>query len=489
MSKNFSRKFGKQLASILSPDDYKKLLYDVKKYKEENAKHLSDAIGMYMAIAQRTKEIEPDGIGEYTREFKKFFGSTVTPDKFISTYAKQGYKIKQNENHEHAKVLLQSVKKRIDEEQARRKNAIDLGLELTNLLDKKKENLTKKDIQRIGDLLKMKHPSQINLNATDLKGETPLHKAARHDRAEVVQALIKAGVDVDVKNNFGETPLYCGARDGRIRIVQSLIKAGADIEATDRVGSTPLYVAAKNGETEIVQALLAAGADIEVKNKFGESLLFGAVANGKAGAVRDLIKAGVDIKVKDRDENTVLHRAARSGDVETLFVLLAAGADINVKNKEGKTPLHGAAECRNEEIVKALIEAGADVKAKNKDGKTAANLLEAFIEKNIIARRNVSKEKQVLELLKTAEGAKAGTTIDANASGAERTGTGTEAGSEGGETTTDAKPVRKRGRIKGKRKPSNSALKPNVAAAIKLVSVKVEERDGGAIPFERERRA
>ncbi len=462
MSKNFSRKFGKQLASILSPDDYKKLLYDVKKYKEENPKHLSDAIGMYMAIAQRTKEIEPDGIGEYTREFKKFFGSNATPDKFIRTYAKQGYEIKQNEHHEHAKVLLQSVKKRIDEEQARRKNAIDLGLELTNLLDKKKENLTKEDIQRIGDLLKMKHPSQINLNATDLKGETPLHKAARHDRAEIVQALIKAGVDIDVKNNLGETPLYCAARDGRIRIVQSLIKAGADIEATDRAGSTPLYVAAKKGETEIVQALLAAGADIEVKNNDGRTPLHEAAREGKTETVQALIAAGADKEAKNEYGTTPMHWAAMNGKTETVQALIAAGADKEAKDKYGRTPMHWAALMGKTETVQALIAAGVDKEAKDNKGKTAADFFEEKIKKDRAVGKNVGALESTLKTLKTAE-------------------------AEG--TTVNAKPVRKRGRIKGKRKPSNSALKSNAAAAIKLSSAKVEERDGGVIPFERQRRA
>ena len=40
----------------------------------------------------------------------------------------------------------------------------------------------------------------VNLIVTQQEGETPLHEAAKHRNAEVVNALLKAGSKFDEKN-------------------------------------------------------------------------------------------------------------------------------------------------------------------------------------------------------------------------------------------------------------------------------------------------
>ena len=51
----------------------------------------------------------------------------------------------------------------------------------------------------------------------------------------------------------------------------ALVKAGADIDARDQAGNTPLhYAALHNPNPAVVAALIEAGADIDARNKDGK---------------------------------------------------------------------------------------------------------------------------------------------------------------------------------------------------------------------------
>ena len=52
------------------------------------------------------------------------------------------------------------------------------------------------------------------VNATDLKGNTALHKAAQQGKVDVGQVLIAAGADRRARNNDGQTPMDCAENAG-----------------------------------------------------------------------------------------------------------------------------------------------------------------------------------------------------------------------------------------------------------------------------------
>ena len=51
-----------------------------------------------------------------------------------------------------------------------------------------------------------------DVNAADVKGDTPLHGAARIKSAEIVQFLVDNGADVNVLNELGQSPLFVADR-------------------------------------------------------------------------------------------------------------------------------------------------------------------------------------------------------------------------------------------------------------------------------------
>ena len=82
----------------------------------------------------------------------------------------------------------------------------------------------------------------------DGRDETPLHMAAALNRnAEVIQALLDAGAEVNALDGRDETPLHrAAARNWNPVVIDALLNAGANTSARNRGGSTPWDLAEEN---------------------------------------------------------------------------------------------------------------------------------------------------------------------------------------------------------------------------------------------------
>ena len=102
-------------------------------------------------------------------------------------------------------------------------------------------------------------------NITSPYQGTALIAAAHLGHAEVVRVLIAAGAPLDHVNNLGWTALIesivlgNGGRN-HTDTLDALVKAGANVNLADRSGTTPLGLAKGRGYTEMVRILEAAGA-------------------------------------------------------------------------------------------------------------------------------------------------------------------------------------------------------------------------------------
>ncbi|CAH0746754.1 unnamed protein product [Diatraea saccharalis] len=66
---------------------------------------------------------------------------------------------------------------------------------------------------------------------------TPLHRASKNGRKDVVSILLAAGIDPNIRT-FNGTPLHEAACFGKASVVRILLSNGADINAVDRRGKT-----------------------------------------------------------------------------------------------------------------------------------------------------------------------------------------------------------------------------------------------------------
>ena len=129
---------------------------------------------------------------------------------------------------------------------------------------------------------------------------------------------------VSHKNGYIWTPLMYEAMGGTTELVSTLIKAGAELEARDEHGNTPLmFAASHNKNPEVVSVLIKAGAELEASNEAGATPLMSAAQWQSPEVVSVLIEAGADVNAVDEHGYTPLMSAASP---EVVSVLIEAGA-------------------------------------------------------------------------------------------------------------------------------------------------------------------
>lgn len=100
-----------------------------------------------------------------------------------------------------------------------------------------------------------------------------IHAATFMGNLEVIDQHIKAGSDLNKKDQYGSTPLTIAATFNKTEVALALINAGADLNMRSSDGSTPLHTSAFFCRIEIVKALLEKGADKTLRNSYGSTPL------------------------------------------------------------------------------------------------------------------------------------------------------------------------------------------------------------------------
>lgn len=130
---------------------------------------------------------------------------------------------------------------------------------------------------------------QVDINALNRAGESPLMLAIITDQEALARQLITRGAAV---NKHGWAPLHYAATKGNIAIMQLLLDQDAfiDTEAPNR--TTPLMMAAQySGSEKAVQFLLQQGADPWAKNQLGMTALDFARRGSNPGIIQTIQNA------------------------------------------------------------------------------------------------------------------------------------------------------------------------------------------------------
>jgi uncharacterized protein len=117
------------------------------------------------------------------------------------------------------------------------------------------------------------------------------------------------------------TPLMRAAKEGRLDIVEELLALGVDIAVTNADGCNALWLACYNGSHAIIERLIAAGIDIDLQNGNGASALMYVSSNSKPDLVKLLLEKGANPKLRNFDDFSALDLAA---SVECLKLLRKA---------------------------------------------------------------------------------------------------------------------------------------------------------------------
>ena len=187
---------------------------------------------------------------------------------------------------------------------------------------------------------------------------------------QVIAAALTISAMAVVWGCASRPPLIKAAYDGDVQHVQALLKEGLDVNMKGGTwDETALNVAAAQGHLDMVKILLDSGADVNAVNKNGESALIGATWGCHRKIAMLLISHGANLNFRNPGHgSTALTSAVECDDLNLVNFLIDNGADVTVSKKSGITPLMTAVWQNNAKIAESLIEAGADIEAAWSDG-------------------------------------------------------------------------------------------------------------------------
>uniref|UniRef100_A0AAR2KG61 Euchromatic histone-lysine N-methyltransferase 2 n=1 Tax=Pygocentrus nattereri TaxID=42514 RepID=A0AAR2KG61_PYGNA len=114
---------------------------------------------------------------------------------------------------------------------------------------------------------------QVDINAQDSGGWTPIIWAAEHRHTDIIRALLNRGADVTLKDKEMNVCLHWASFAGSVEIAELVLNAGCPLSSVNLHGDTPLHIAAREGYNDCVTLFLSRGADIDVMNREGDTPL------------------------------------------------------------------------------------------------------------------------------------------------------------------------------------------------------------------------
>jgi hypothetical protein len=180
----------------------------------------------------------------------------------------------------------------------------------------------------------------------------------------------------EIEPDLSDREVFFGlASRGYAKRMEAMIQAGINLDLSGEDGNTALHLAASAGHVAVVKLLLAQGAIANTRDAEGKTAMRRAVENGHHSVLRTIVSHSpnsetLDAKF-DRMGNVTLHYAVDYGDEDSILLLLRSGANPNVQNRFGQTPLHLAAWGRNLIVLRYLLDAEVELDIEDFWGGTA----------------------------------------------------------------------------------------------------------------------
>lgn len=203
------------------------------------------------------------------------------------------------------------------------------------------------------DITRLLVASDANLNLENNYRHSPIFVAVERQKGEFVDLFITSGAQSGINSDN----LFRWVTKRNLIGILAMLKGGIDPNVKNEQGNTPLIIAASLGDVEAVRNLLAYRADPNAANKDGNTALIYAARYNHPQIIYELMRP----------------------------YSLVAPVDVNIQNKQGQTALYWAASRGYEEAVKRLLAANTNRDLKDKDGLTARDIAQKKGRRNIVA--------------------------------------------------------------------------------------------------------
>lgn len=291
-------------------------------------------------------------------------------------------------------------------------------------------------------LLELLGSDQIHHKAENER--TVLHEAAETTHVDLLKKILSTDVDVDAEDSRGRTPLLIALEHGHFDAVRLLLNPSDKWRTVERnpaawrkgfveassgghddivqgilstlgghLASRPpnlsatisraLSRAASNNHETTVKTILHMGRAMDLEKNYskrlkeasrngmegikqleppevdgkgktkGNALAYAARRNDSATVLR-LLEKGADINYGSGKAHTALSAAAKYGELSMIHLLLDNGADVNAQGGLHGTALQAASSAGHDQAMQVLLDRGADMKFHDKQGNDALGI-------------------------------------------------------------------------------------------------------------------
>lgn len=216
-----------------------------------------------------------------------------------------------------------------------------------------------------------------------------LEATIKEQRKSIFNSLIKAGADVNLKDENGHSPIFFANDEFSVGLLKS---SGADLFAKDNSGNNPFVYSIQNNKKELTSALLPIYKDkiqdifyqlafTDIETSYSQQLLESGIISFVSPSEdflksKDAVINVEGINYKDEDGNTPILVACSNNLPFLVSLYYRLGADVNLANSNGETPLMHAIASENVQVVDFLIKNGSSVNDVTIEGKSVKDFAE-----------------------------------------------------------------------------------------------------------------
>ncbi|MDB2614018.1 ankyrin repeat domain-containing protein [Chlamydiales bacterium] len=271
-------------------------------------------------------------------------------------------------------------------------------------------------------LLAGKSRLQIDKDASNYEGNTPIHLCLIHHSFKSLRALIELGANPNHVDAKGKTAFHNALNDPTYESLEILCTSKIKPNQVDFYGNTPLDLAIDKGDIKAVEILLQAKGNVSCESPLIQAIRSGhqpvidyfknfvlsltdfeereleikkitSRSNKRTSSITDLmnyavegskyaidtaktfLRNGGDINATDRFKTTAAHIAICNHNTSFLEMLKKRNSNFNLGNIKGFTPAHAAAHLYQFNSLKILQDGASDFNQKNAFGETPLHIL------------------------------------------------------------------------------------------------------------------
>lgn len=212
------------------------------------------------------------------------------------------------------------------------------------------------------ELVRLLKGKNLDPNAPDRNGLTPLHEASRYGKVEVARALLEElGAEPTIQDNFGRTPFTLAWQYRKTEIMDLLRNNSKVIikQSDYSPEKRPLWSLARLGDLDLIRTTIAKNNEHPPETEPGtnNTALHCCIEESHNDILPLLLQGGkIPPDQVNRYLRTPLHLAALLGNLTAVTLLLDHGADVDLEDKWNGTALSLAWSNKHPSISVLLIE-------------------------------------------------------------------------------------------------------------------------------------